>query len=114
MVSITGAYLSTSLVSDSLEERFTGQLIEAASVAADGLGQREQLHLSTFRAIAFTEGIDEAILTNNRERIETLVFPHIANNNIGQAARNVLHQCLPRCSFRHSTFFPVINNAGSC
>ena len=83
VVAVTGAYLSTRLVSGSLEERFTRQLIEAASTVADGLAQREQLHLSTFRAIAFTEGVGEAITTNDREKLETLVLPHVINNNIG-------------------------------
>jgi hypothetical protein len=84
MVSITGVYFSTRLVSASLDERFTRQLIEAASVAADGLAEREQLRLSVLRAIAFTEGIDEAILTDDRARLESIVFPHVANNNIGR------------------------------
>ena len=84
MVSIAGVYFSVRLVSDSLDERFTRQLIEAASVAADVLTQREQLHLSVLRAIAFTEGIDEAILADDRARLESIVFPHVINNNIGR------------------------------
>jgi signal transduction histidine kinase/HAMP domain-containing protein len=83
MVSATGVYLSTRLVSDSLEDRFTRQLVEAASVAADGLVQREQLQLSAFRAIAFTEGIGDAILSNDSEKLAALVFPHVVNNNVG-------------------------------
>lgn len=84
MVSAIGVYLSTRLVSDSLDERFTRQLFEAASVAADSIAQREDLHLSTYRSIAFSEGIDEAILNNNRESLEAIAFPHVVNNRIGQ------------------------------
>jgi len=84
IVSVTGAYLSTQLVADKLEERFTRQLFEAASEASDGMAQREELHLSIFRAIAFTEGVDQAILSNDREKLQMLVFPHVVNNNIGQ------------------------------
>jgi hypothetical protein len=83
MVSTLGVYLSTRIVSDSLEERFTRQLIEAAGIAADGLAQREQLQLATYRAIAFTEDIDNAILNNDLEKLEALVFPHVVNNNVG-------------------------------
>ena len=82
MVAVIGIYLSTRLVSGSLEERFTRQLVEAGSVAADGLAQREQLHLSALRAIAFTEGIDQAILDGDRERLQTLLFPLVANYNV--------------------------------
>ncbi len=82
MVAVTGIYLSTRLVAGSLEERFARQLIESGSVAADGLAQREQLHLSALRAIAFTEGIDEAILAGDREKLQTLLFPLVANYNV--------------------------------
>jgi len=82
MVAIIGIYLSTRLVADSLEERFSRQLVESGSVAADSLAQREKLHLSALRAIAFTEGIDEAILAGDREKIQTLLFPLVANYNV--------------------------------
>ncbi len=82
MVAITGIYLSTRLVAGSLEERFTRQLGEAWSAVADGLYQRELSHLSKLNTIAFTEGIDEAILAGDREKLQTLVFPVVVNNNI--------------------------------
>ena len=81
MVAIIGVYLSTRLVADSLVERFIRQLIEAGSTVADGLAQREQLHLSHYNAIAFTAGIDEAILTGDRDEVQSLVFPLTVNNN---------------------------------
>ncbi len=84
MVAVTGVYLSTRLVSGSLEERFDRQLAEAAAVAVDGLAQREQLHLSTFRTIAFTEGLDEAIRAGDHEQLVGLIFPHVVNNRIGR------------------------------
>jgi signal transduction histidine kinase/methyl-accepting chemotaxis protein len=82
MVAVTGTYLSTRLVADSLEERFTRQLIDTGSAVADGLAQREQLHLSTSRVIAFTEGIDEAILAGDQAQLQSLLFPLVANDNI--------------------------------
>jgi signal transduction histidine kinase/methyl-accepting chemotaxis protein len=82
MVAVTGTYLSTRLVADSLEERFTRQLIDTGSAVADGLAQREQLHLSTSRVIAFTEGIDQAILSGNQAQLQSLLFPLVANDNI--------------------------------
>ncbi|MEW5960511.1 MAG: HAMP domain-containing protein, partial [Chloroflexota bacterium] len=82
MVAIIGVYLSTSLVSGSLEERFTRQLIETGSSVADLLAQRERLHVSQLNAIAFTLGIDEAILTADQEQLQTMVFPLVLNNNI--------------------------------
>lgn len=82
MVAIIGIYLSTRLIAGSLEERFTRQLFEASSVANEGLAQREKLHLQALRTIAFTEGIDEAILAGNREKLQTLLFPLVANYGV--------------------------------
>lgn len=82
MVAITGIYLSTRLIAGSLEERFTRQLVEAGSVAGEELARRERLHLQAFRAMAFTEGIDEAILVGDQERLRTLLFPLVANYGV--------------------------------
>lgn len=82
MIAIIGVYLSTSLVAGSLQERFTRQLIEAGSVVADGLARREQAHLSGLNSVAFTEGIDAAILDGTPDKIKNLVFPLVVTNNL--------------------------------
>ncbi len=82
LVALIGIYLSMRLVSASLEERFSRQLIEAGSAAVDGLGQRERLHLATLRAIAYTEGFNDAVLTANRQDLQTLLFPLVANYEV--------------------------------
>jgi signal transduction histidine kinase/methyl-accepting chemotaxis protein len=81
MVAVIGTYLSTRLVADSLAERITRQLIDAGNAVADGLALREQLHLSAWRSIAFTVGIDEAILAGDQAQLQSLLFPLVANNN---------------------------------
>jgi signal transduction histidine kinase/HAMP domain-containing protein len=82
MVAITGIYLSARLIAGSLEERFTRQLIDAAFTAGKGLAQREQLHLRVLRSIAFTEGIDEAVLAGDQEELGDLLFPLVANESV--------------------------------
>ncbi|MCB0166105.1 MAG: HAMP domain-containing protein [Anaerolineae bacterium] len=82
VVAVIGVFLSTRLVSGSLEERFTNQLVAAASVAADGLGQLEENQLEDFRAIVFTEGIADAVVAGDSEQLQTLLFPLIVNKNM--------------------------------
>ncbi len=82
MVAITGIYLTTQLIAGSLEERFTRQLLDTGIAAEKGLFQREQLHLQTLRSMAFTEGIDEAMLAGNQERLQSLLFPLVANYGV--------------------------------
>ncbi len=79
MLVTVGVYWSTSLVAESLGERFTRQLIEAGSKAADALAQREQSQVSAVRTIAFTEGVAEAIVAGDRAKLQTLVFPLVAD-----------------------------------
>jgi signal transduction histidine kinase len=81
-VAIIGAYLSTSLISGSLEERFTRQLLEAASITGDTIAQREDDQLERLRAVVFTEGIDEAILNRDEAQLQVLLFPLVVNQNI--------------------------------
>jgi len=82
MVAITGIYLTTQLIAGSLEERFTRQLLDTGIAAEKGLFQREQLHLQALRSIAFTEGIDAAMLAGNQERLQSLLFPLVANYGV--------------------------------
>ena len=82
MVAITGIYLSTRLIAGSLEERFTRQLLDAGVAAGKGLVQREELHLQALRSIAFTEGIEDAIFTGDWVRLQTLLFPLVANYGV--------------------------------
>lgn len=81
-LAIVGTYFSTQLVADSLDQRFEAQLGDAVNVAADVISQREQFHLAEIRSIAFTEGINAAIAIGDRETLQSLLFPIVANDGI--------------------------------
>lgn len=57
------AYLMTYVVVTRLEERFSNQLLEAGRQVSDSVVRVEQRHLETWRLIAFTSGLPEAITT---------------------------------------------------
>jgi signal transduction histidine kinase len=82
MVAVIGIYLNTRLVATSLEERFDAQLADSAKGVADSLARREDAHLSNLNAIAFTEGIDEAISARDEQELRDLVAPVFVNNKI--------------------------------
>jgi signal transduction histidine kinase/HAMP domain-containing protein len=82
MVAIAGIYLTTQLIAGSLEERFTNQLLDTGIAAGKGLFQQEQLHLQALRSIAFTEGMDEAVLAGDQKRLQDLLFPLVANYGV--------------------------------
>jgi putative nucleotidyltransferase with HDIG domain len=75
-----GTYFVANLVVTSFEERFNNQLAEASRVAADAVVRREREHLSTLRAIAFTEGLAGAAKSGDAAEIARIAEPIAAND----------------------------------
>src|SRR5512133_3612470 len=63
IVAVTGAYVVTRLVSSSLGERLTNQLLEAGHVVSDTMARQEIRHLEAARIVAYTRGLGEALRT---------------------------------------------------
>ena len=74
----------TELVTGSLEEKLASQLVSASRRTADDLAKREREHLEVARAVAFTEGVSEALAANDRTRLEQLVLPQFVNSGAEQ------------------------------
>src|SRR6266511_4565277 len=56
IVAVTGAYVVTRLVSSSLSERLSNQLLEAGHVVSDTMARQEIKHLEAARIIAIRGG----------------------------------------------------------
>lgn len=82
IIAVVGTYVVTSLVSSSLDERLTNQLLESGRVVSDGLVGREVEHVESAQAIAFTVGLAEAIRAGDRERVIELAQPAAAVSGI--------------------------------
>ncbi len=67
-VAIVGIYVIMSLVTSSVSERLTNQLLEAGRVVSDKLALRELEHIESARAIAFTVGLAEALHAQRGDR----------------------------------------------
>jgi hypothetical protein len=67
IVAITGAYVVTRLVSSSLSERLSNQLLEAGHVISDSMARQEMKHLQAARLIAYTRGLGEALRTGKTQ-----------------------------------------------
>lgn len=79
LLALFGAALVTRLVAGSLDDRFTNQLVEASHVAADAMVRQERRHLAVVRAIAFTEGMPEALAARSPAGIQAGALPIAAN-----------------------------------
>jgi signal transduction histidine kinase len=82
LIAAVGTYITTALVSSSVEERFNNQLIEAARVAEEGLVRQETEHLNNLRLMAFTNGVPAATVARDRLSLNNLLLPIVVNNGI--------------------------------
>jgi signal transduction histidine kinase len=78
IVAITGVYVVTRLVSNSLSERLTNQLLEAGRVVSDDFSRQEIKQVENARYIALTRGVNEALSEKNARAVEGLVRPAAA------------------------------------
>jgi putative nucleotidyltransferase with HDIG domain len=82
LLAVIGSYLATRLVTGSLEERFDNQLAESGRSVADSVVRKERDHLEVVRAVAFTEGVPEAVEAGDGEALEDLVGPVATNEAV--------------------------------
>ena len=82
LVAVTGAYVVTRLVTNSLEERLSNQLFEAGRVVSDSMARREIDHFQDARLVAFTSGLGEALRDGDDEQVVVLAKPAAGGLNV--------------------------------
>ena len=75
LVAVTGAYVVTNLVTDSLAERLNNQLLEAGRAVSDRFVRLETQQIENARVVVFTRGVAEAIRDADRPILDTLLTP---------------------------------------
>lgn len=80
IVAAAGAYIVTSLVADSLEERFENQLLDAGRIVSENMLVYEEARLEKLRIIAATMGVPDAVAAGDSARLGSLV-PQIIGNS---------------------------------
>ena len=75
VVAITGVYVVTKLVANSLGERLTNQLLESGRVVSDGMARQEVKHIEVARFVVFTRGLTDALQKNDIQTASTLARP---------------------------------------
>jgi putative nucleotidyltransferase with HDIG domain len=73
-LAIGAAILITQIVFDTVNERFTNQLIESGKIASSQMVREETAILETLRLLAHAEGVASAIQQGNAERLRELSY----------------------------------------
>jgi signal transduction histidine kinase len=79
---VTGAYVVTRLVANSLEERLANQLLEAGHVISDSMARQEIDQVQSARIVAFTRGVGEALREGDTEIIALLAKTAASGLNV--------------------------------
>ena len=83
VLGVVGTYLTTSLVSSSLERRVAEQLGTSTEAALTEAVALQGQQLAALRLIANTEGVDAAVASRNSEQLRKLIVPLEVNNRLG-------------------------------
>ena len=73
------SFVAVRLTAGALQSRLDNRLIEAGQATSDGLVAVEDQQIGQLRAMAFTEGVADALAAHDRERLAALLRPHWAN-----------------------------------
>jgi HD-GYP domain-containing protein (c-di-GMP phosphodiesterase class II) len=79
-LALGAGFVLTQVVFDTVEERFTNQLIESGKLATNWTAREESRLLETLRLLMHAEGIPEAIVARDAERLRRLAFPLVIDN----------------------------------
>jgi len=82
LLAAISSYIFTELTTSSLEERFQNRLAEAGRGVSDKLVRKEREHLETVRAVAFTDGVSNAVQGHDRGALDSLVQPIATNARV--------------------------------
>ncbi|MDQ7025748.1 MAG: ATP-binding protein [Anaerolineae bacterium] len=80
-----GVFAVTRLITTTIDEYLSQQLINSAQAAENAIVTLETEQLAALRSMVFTEGVAEAIIANDSETLNELIPPIVANNLIDTA-----------------------------
>lgn len=81
-LALAAAYVVTNVVLDTIEERFTNQLIETGRLGAEWMVKEEDNQLELLRSIAHTQGVPEAVAADDAEMLRQITLPIAVNGGI--------------------------------
>ncbi len=81
-VSAGATYIATSLILESVEERFTNQLIASAVQVQESLVRKEEDLLTDLRLLGNIQGVAAAVETGDAEALQLLLLPVALNDGV--------------------------------
>jgi class 3 adenylate cyclase/CheY-like chemotaxis protein len=79
LFALASAFLVSRYVLDTLQDRFTAQLIDVGKLTSDWMVQEESRLLESLRLAANTQGVSEAVKARDTSRLRALLIPLAVN-----------------------------------
>ena len=79
VLAVASAYVVSQVALDTIEDRFENRLIEGGKLAQDWLVMEEDRLLETLRLLANTQGVSDALLEGDAERLREIALPAAVN-----------------------------------
>ena len=79
VLAMAASFVVSRVVLDTLEERFTNQLIEAGILANDWMVNEENRLLETLRLLSYTQGVPDALASGDAESLREWALPLAVN-----------------------------------
>lgn len=80
LIALWGGVIVTRVVIDSVQDRFTDQLIETRKLASELVVREESRLLETLRLLSYVQGMSSAILQQDQSAILKLAYPLVFNS----------------------------------
>lgn len=103
---VTSAFIVSRYVLESIQDRFNSQLIDVGKLSADWMVNEESRMLETLRLVANAEGVAEAVLDGDSDRLREIVLP-IAINYQEEALEILDTSGVSLLSLQHQSNRPV-------
>jgi HD-GYP domain-containing protein (c-di-GMP phosphodiesterase class II) len=82
LIAAGGTYIVSQIIFDSVEERFTNQLIETALLAKESLVREEEDLLEAVRLSSHIQGVDDAVQNRDFQELRDFVLPVAFNSSL--------------------------------
>jgi len=80
VLALGAGFVLTQIVFDTVEERFTNQLIENGKLTTNWTAREEARLLETLRLLIYADGISQAVKSRDAEQLRRLALPIVVNN----------------------------------
>jgi len=82
VLTLAAALAATQIVFENYSERFANQLLESGKLAAEMMVVEENRLLEGLRLLAYTQGVPQAVLSRDADRLRELTFPLAVNQQL--------------------------------